>query len=55
MWEVIHDADDTECSNVPSGDEASVHKDTAYTNITLGAHTDNTYWCDAAGYVGLLV
>lgn len=30
------------------------HNDTAYTNISLTPHTDNTYFTEAAGYVAIL-
>lgn len=30
------------------------HEDFAYTNVSLEAHNDNTYWNDAAGYYLLI-
>lgn len=51
MWEIIHDdaGRTEEIDTLVNNGETITHKDTAYTNIALGAHTDNTYWCDAAG------
>ncbi|XP_012260020.2 trimethyllysine dioxygenase, mitochondrial isoform X2 [Athalia rosae] len=46
MWEVNHNGND---ADVLENGDLHVFQDTAYTAIALRAHTDNTYWCDAAG------
>ncbi|XP_046415648.1 trimethyllysine dioxygenase, mitochondrial isoform X1 [Neodiprion fabricii] len=48
MWEV-HNEEIADASEVVSETDIKPHYDTAYTSIALGAHTDNTYWCDSAG------